>query len=504
LVPKLRAVRSLRSLTVAAGTALVLLLFGASGSAGAAGLATVGTFTEPMFVTSPPTEPNRLLVVERSGRVVQVEGIHKYPFADLRTIVDCCVEDRGLQSIALSPEFTKTGAFYLDYTDSAGNIVVAEMRAQGREAPLSTLRTVLTIPYTPEANHYGGQVQFGPEGDLYISTGDGGYGGLNDEHHNAQSLEQLKGKMLRIDPRPSGALPYTVPVGNPFASLPAPYDTIWSYGLRNPYRFSFDPPSNSIVIPDVGELKSEEVDMLSVPSSSGANFGWNCKEGNLPGPATDPECATPPAAGYISPIFEYGHTNPGNGGAWGCAIIGGYVVRDQSVTDLYGRFVYADFCTAEVRSFNPSNPYGSDRPAGFNLPEATSFGEDSCDRVYAISKTGTVSRIVGSSPAKCSNLQATKLTVKVTTRKVRRGGRALIVARVSPCEGRTRERALVLRGAKAAGGAKLNKNCVARLRPRVTRTGNFRVKVKADKHYKAAISRPLRLMLAPSPVSRSR
>ena len=213
--------------------------------------------------------------------------------------------------------------------------------------------------------------------------------------------------MLRIDPRQSGALPYTVPSGNPFPNAAAPYDTIWSNGLRNPYRFSFDPPSGSIVIPDVGELEREEVDMLPVAASAGANFGWNCREGNLLGPATDPQCATPPAAGYVGPVFEYGHEDPKNGGAWGCAIIGGFVVRDESVPDLYGRFVYADFCTAQMRSFNPANPYATDRAEGLLVPEATSFGEDSCGRVYTLSKAGTVSRITGPTPAKCK-LQTSK------------------------------------------------------------------------------------------------
>ena len=474
---------------------LAAVLLGASG-AQAASLQPIGTFTEPMYVTSPPTEPNRLFVAERSGWIKQIEDGNASTVVDLRSVVDCCVEDRGLQSLAIAPDFATSGRVYLDYTDAAGNIVIAEIRVNGGTAPPSSLRTVLTVPYEANANHYGGQVQFGPEGDLFIATGDGGHGGLNDEHHNAQSLGTLLGKMLRIDPAPAGALPYTVPTGNPFAGAAAPFNTIWSNGLRNPYRFSFDPPSGSIVIPDVGELQREEVDMLPVAASAGANFGWNCKEGSLPGPATDPECATPPAAGYVNPIFEYGHKDPGGGAAYGCAIIGGFVVRDPSVADLDGRFVYADFCTAEVRSFSPANPAATDRSTGLSVGEATSFGEDSCGRVYVMSKAGTVFRLVGASAANCTRLAKSRITLKAQSRRVEAGKRALLVARVTPCKGRLAKRVTFYRGKVTIGRARLNRNCVARLRPRIVRAGGFRAKVAVDAKYRAAVSRPLKISLA--------
>jgi hypothetical protein len=474
---------------------LAASLFGVSG-AQAASLQSVGTFTEPMYVTSPPAEPDRLFVAERSGWIKQIENGNASTLVDLRSVVDCCVEDRGLQSLAVAPDFASSGRVYLDYTDAAGNIVIAEIRVSGRTAPPSSLRTVLTVPYEPDANHYGGQVQFGPEGDLFISTGDGGNGGKNDEHHNAQSLGTLLGKILRIDPAAAGALPYTVPAGNPFAGAPAPFNTIWSNGLRNPYRFSFDPPSGSIVIPDVGELQREEVDMLPVGASAGANFGWNCREGGLPGPATDPECATPPAGGYVSPIFEYGHKDPGGGGAYGCAIIGGFVVRDPSVADLDGRFVYADFCTAEVRSFAPANPAGTDRSTGLSVGEATSFGEDSCGRVYVMSKAGTVLRLVGASPAKCARLVKSQVSIRAKSRKVKRGGRALLIARVTPCRERQAQRVTFYRGRVKVGRPRLNRNCIARLRPRILRAAGFRAKVAVDAKYRAAVSRPLKISVS--------
>lgn len=464
---------------------LALSLLGAGG-ARAASLQSIGGFVEPMFVTSPPAEPNRLFVAERSGWIKQVLNGKASSLVDLREAVDCCNEDRGLQSIAVAPDFASSGSVYLDYTDAAGDIRIAEVRVRGHTAAPSTLRNLLTIPYEADANHYGGQLQFGPEGDLFISTGDGGHGDRNDEHHNAQSLGTLAGKLLRIDPRPSGVLAYTVPAGNPFPSAPAPLDTIWSNGLRNPYRFSFDPPSGSVLIPDVGEEQREEVDMLPVAASSGANFGWNCMEGGLPGPATDPECATPPAAGYVRPIFEYGHKQ--TSGAYGCAIIGGYIVRDRSLGDLYGRYLYADFCTADVRSFVPSNPAGTDRSENLLVGEPTSFGEDSCGRIYVMSRAGAVYRLAGAQPANCVRLVNSRVTIKARSRTVKRGAQALLSVRVFPCASRMGERVLLYQGSKRKGGARLNRNCVARLRPRVTSQAVFRAKIPVDELHRAAVS----------------
>lgn len=471
--------------------ALVALCSLGAGGAAAAQLEPIGQFTEPMFVTSPPAEPNRLFVAERSGWIKQVMNGRASTVVDLRSAVDCCVEDRGLQSIAAAPDFATSGSLYLDYTDEAGDIRIAEVRVRGRTASPSSLRNLLTIPFESNANHYGGQLQFGPEEDLFISTGDGGYGGRNDEHHNAQSLGTLLGKLLRIDPHPSGVLAYTVPPGNPFASAPAPFDTIWSNGLRNPYRFSFDPPSGQISIPDVGENQREEVDLLPVAASAGANFGWNCMEGGLPGPATDPECATPPAAGSVSPIFEYGHKQAN--GAYGCAIIGGYIVRDRSLGSLYGRYLYSDFCTADVRSFAPGDPAGSDRSENLAVGEPTSFGEDSCGRLYLMGRGGTVDRLVGAKPAQCAR-SVSRVTIAAKRRLVSAGARALITVRVAPCaSSRKGERVLLLQAGRRTS-ARLSGTCVARFRPTIRRSTVFRAKVPVDPSYRAALSRRLTIV----------
>jgi len=473
--------------------AIALLLF-LAGSAQAATLQPIGSFDEPVFVSSSPTEPNRLFVAERDGRVMQVRNGVVSTFADARAAVDCCVGDRGMNSIAVAPDFASSGRIYLDYSDAAGNIVIAEMRASGGTAPLSSLRAVITIPFESNAYHYGGQIEFGPEGQLYIATGDGGFGGLGDEHHNAQSLGSLLGKILRIDPSPSGALPYSVPAGNPFGTAPAPYNAIWSYGLRNPWRFSFDPPSGLILIADVGEAVSEEVDALGVAASAGANFGWNCVEGRQPGPATDPECAAPTGP-FVDPIFEYGHKE--SSGAWGCAIIGGYVVRDASLGDLNGRYVYADFCTAAIRSFVPSNPAATDRSEGLTVGEVTSFGRDACGRIYVVARSGAVSRLTGASEQPClvGSRVDSRVKIKAAKRKVARGAKATVTAWVAPCEGRQGQQVTLYRGKRKLGTRALNKGCSARFHPRVGRRGAFRVKVGADSTYDAASSR--RLVLVP-------
>jgi glucose/arabinose dehydrogenase len=471
--------------------ALALALLGASG-AQAASLQLIGHFAEPMFVTSPPTEPDRLFVAQRDGRIEQVLNGAVTNFADLRPVIGCCPGEQGLQSIAIAPDFATTGRFYVDHTDPEGNIRIDELRAAGATASLATLRNVLTIPFPADANHYGGQIQFGSDGYLYVSTGDGGHGGNEDEHHNAQSTGSLLGKILRIDPAANGVLPYTVPPGNPYPAAAPPYNAIWSIGLRNPFRFSFDRSDGSIAIGDVGENEREEVDILPAGASAGANFGWNCFEGRLPGAATDPECAPPPPGGYVNPVFEYPHKDLG--GAYGCAIIGGYVVRDPSLGDLYGRYLYADFCTADVRSFALADPAGTDRSEGLTVGEPTSFGEDSCGRLYVAARSGTVSRLVGSSPAWCNQIKA-RVGIKAQRRQVKRGRRALISTFVSPCKNPAEVTVTLYRGRARVGSTRLGRACTAIFHPRISRRANFRAKIAAGPTYEAGTSRKLTIRL---------
>lgn len=492
------------SLRRAAGIlALALGLLVALGGSGAqaAGLQTIGSgFDEPIYVTSSPDNPDRLFVVERQGRVIEVlpDGSRSV-FADLRSAVGCegnCFEERGLLSIALAPDFATSGRFYLYYAEDqgAGEIHVAEMRASGTFAPLGSLRDVLPIPHADAANHYGGQLQFGPEGDLFISTGDGG--GSNDQFHNAQNTSSLLGKILRIDPDPSGLAPYTVPAGNPFGN------EVWSYGLRNPFRFSFDRGGSGLWIGDVGQDAREEVDLGPAPGLGGGfDYGWNCREGRIEGPADDEGCEGKPADAFVEPVFEYPHSDPGNGGASGCAIIGGYVSRDTGVTGLLGRYLYGDRCVGEIRSFaiGAGQPYATDRSEGLDVANLNSFGEDSCGRLYAVSEGGTVYRIVGSAATQCSSatvapvpaLSPSFVGLKPLRRRVPRNRRTVITAWVSPCKGRQGDPVTLWRGRKKLGTRHFDKVCTARFRPRISRRWGFRATVKADATYVAAISRKL-------------
>jgi hypothetical protein len=488
-----------------AGTiALALVLVGAAG-AQAANLQSIGSFDQPTYLTSDPGNPDRLFVVEREGVIEQVQNGTVTTFADLRSLVLCCEGERGFLSIALAPDFDSSGRLYVDYTgkEEPGEIHLAELRSSGSTAPLSTLRDVLVIPHSEEINHHGGQLQFGPDGYLWMSVGNGG--GANDKHHNAQNLMNPFGKILRIDPRQSGVLPYTVPGDNPFADVSGDFAPIWSYGLRNPFRFSFDRLTNDLVIADVGQAAREEIDYAPAPSlGRGANYGWNCREGLIEGPATDPECLTPPVGGYVDPVFDYPHVDPGGGAAHGCAITGGYVVRDPSLADLYGRYLYGDYCTGEIRSFAPSNPFGSDRSEGLVVPELDSFGEDSCGRIYAVSKTGAISRLTASTPTLCAT-EAAKETeaakagayvgVRAKSRRVKRGGRALITAWASPCSGREGELVKLLRGGQHIATGHLDRACSVRFTPRIRHRSGFRATIAEDATYFAAASRPLKILI---------
>ncbi|MFN8163253.1 MAG: PQQ-dependent sugar dehydrogenase [Solirubrobacterales bacterium] len=473
--------------------ALALLISSsATGVAHAATLQPVGSFQAPIYVTSDPGNPEQLFVVERAGRIDLVQGRATTTFADIRSVVSCCEGERGLLSIALAPDFDTSGRLYVDYTgkEEPGEIHVAEMRASGGSASLASLRNLLTIKHPGEENHYGGQLQFGPEGMLFVSTGDGGGG--NDVHHNAQNHEtSLLGKLLRIDPDPSGVLPYTAPAGNPFATNPAPYNAIWSYGLRNPFRFSFDSLRGDLWIGDVGQDEREEVDYAPAPGlGGGANYGWNCREGTIPGPETDPQCATTPPASFVDPIFDYTH-NPA------CAIIGGYVVRDQSLGGLYGRYLYGDHCTGEIRSFDLANPFGSDSSEGLTVEELDSFGEDSCGRLYAVSGAGRLFRLTGTSPATCATAPRASsfVGIKAQGRRVRRGGRALITGWVSPCNGRRGEPVKLMRGRRRIATRHLDRACTVHFRPRIRHRSQFRTSVGEDANYIAAVSRRLKIRI---------
>ncbi|HWC25612.1 MAG TPA: PQQ-dependent sugar dehydrogenase, partial [Solirubrobacteraceae bacterium] len=274
----------------------------------------------------------------------------------------------------------------VNYTDRGGTQSVVEFRRSKRSRDRALTRGRLVLRYDDEeANHNGGLVLFGPDNLLYIGTGDGG--GANDQHGargNAQDLGSLLGKILRIDPRRSGSRPYRVPSSNPFVDRSGARGEIYSYGLRNPWRFSFDRETDDLTIGDVGQGAIEEVNFAPKGAASGANYGWRPFEGSrrlFPGES---------APGHVPPVIELSHDD-GN-----CSITGGYVVRDRGVPALNGRYVYGDFCKGQLRSakLSAGGASGDRAIRGVRrVGELSSFGEDARGRVYVTSLGGSVYRL---------------------------------------------------------------------------------------------------------------
>ena len=363
------------------------------------------SYAAPRHLAGDPSDPSRVFVVEAGGTIRLIEGgITRAPAflnisADVCAPADGCGGESGLFSIAFAPDYASSGLFYVFFTRAvpAGTheLVIREFRAADpNDADEGAGRDVLVIPHPVNQNHNGGQLQFGPDGHLYIATGDGG--GANDPRNNAQNLSSLLGKLLRIDP--AGAAPgqYSIPPDNPFAGATPGRDEIYAYGLRNPYRFSFDRITGDLAIGDVGQGAWEEIDFMPSGTALGANFGWDCFEGSALAtsatkPIPDPQCAPAPG-NHTPPVLEYARPPSG------AAVNGGYVVRDPSVPSLFGRYVYADSFGALPGDaifsavLVPGGHSGSG-PTGLSLPFVVSFGEDAAGRVYVVSGAGGVYRI---------------------------------------------------------------------------------------------------------------
>lgn len=357
---------------------------GARPAAGGVRLARIGSFDQPLYVTAPPGDKSRVFVVEQPGRIRIVRNgkVRSQPFLDVSGAISCCGE-QGLLSMAFAPDYAKTGLFYVDYTNKAGDTRVVEYRAAGPDkADASSARVVLGVDQ-PEPNHNGGLVAFGPDGLLYVGLGDGGGG--DDQHGsrgNGQNLGTLLGKILRIDPGKSGGRAYTVPSSNPFNGKAGARSEIYLYGVRNPWRFSFDRSTGDLSIGDVGQDRQEEVTFFERDKGRGKNLGWRPFEGRL-------RNFDEPAPGAVSPQLVYGRA----GGS--CSVTGGYVVRDPGLSALRGRYVYGDYCAGRLYSVKLSRSSARGRRSlGVTVPSLTSFGEDAAGRVYVVSGDGPVSRLV--------------------------------------------------------------------------------------------------------------
>jgi glucose/arabinose dehydrogenase len=336
-------------------------------------------------VTGAPGDLRRLFIVERPGViVVLVDGrAQARPFLDISKHVNSASGEQGLLSMAFAPDYPQSGRFYVYYTSADYDVQIVQYRRSAREpnrADPQSARTIITINHRLFTNHNGGQLQFGPDGDLYVGVGDGG--NEDDPLNNGQNAHVLLGKVLRIAPRPNGG--YLIPAGNPFSARRGQRREIWAYGLRNPWRFSFDRLTGDLLIGDVGQDQEEEIDYARNGTGAGANYGWSIFEGdrrNKPGVALHavfPALVALHSAGY-------------------CAIIGGYVVRDRALGSLYGRYLYGDLCQPQINSTKISNGHASDtRPTGLSVSQLSSFGQDTLGRLYAVSLEGPIYRLAGS------------------------------------------------------------------------------------------------------------
>jgi glucose/arabinose dehydrogenase len=383
---------------------LLVLLLAAPASAQALSLQPVGSFSTPIYATAAPGDASRLFVVERAGtvRVVKDGVTLSTPFLTIAPGELSTDGERGLLAMTFAPDYADSGRFYTYSTDAGGDIRVDLWhRSADPDVAEPGRALVLRIEHSARSNHNGGDLHVGPDGLLYVSTGDGGGG--DDPDNNGQTLirggsadEQstaLLGKLLRIAPGAAGG--YAIPADNPFVASPdVARGEIYAYGLRNPFRFSFDRQTGDLLIGDVGQDDAEEVD-YSATRGRGANFGWKCFEGALPNDGTSPPC-TPP--GHVPPVFEYDQA--------GCqAITGGYVVRDPGLPTLLGRYLYADYCVGELRSIVPSTGAG-DASTGIDVADFTlaAFGEDACGRIYVVQLSGEVSRLIDGVASPCPPL----------------------------------------------------------------------------------------------------
>lgn len=311
----------------------------------------------------------RLFVIEQRGaiRVIRNGHVLETPMIDLSSRVSCCGE-RGLLGLAFPPDHESTGYFFINYTDSLGDTVIARYHASGVSPDLAdpaSGETVLTITQ-PFSNHNGGQLRFGPDGMLWIGTGDGGSGG--DPMNNGQELDTLLGKILRID---VSDLPYTVPVDNPFLGRAHTRPEIWSYGWRNPWKFSFDRLTGDLYVGDVGQNRWEEIDLEPNGAEGGRNYGWRLMEGA--------HCFNPSFGcndgNLVLPIAEYDHDE-------GCSVTAGFVYRGSRAPALEGAFVYGDYCTGTIWSARSTGDEWISTIVMSTGLTISAFGEDAEGELY--------------------------------------------------------------------------------------------------------------------------
>ena len=340
------------------------------------GLEPVVELEQPTALATRAGDERALYIAERTGRIVRVVngGAEDQAVLDIssQTVAE---GERGLLGLSFSSD---GNLLYASYTDRNGDSRLDEYRMRGQQADAASARALLFVeqPYT---NHNGGNIVTGPDGLLYYGLGDGGSAG--DPHGNGQDRSTLLGKLLRIDPRRTGDAPYRIPENNPFIDDGNARPEIWVYGLRNPWRFSFDRETDDLWIGDVGQGDIEEIDRLPFEQAAGANLGWNVFEGTQRFSDGD-------APGAVPPIYEYPHDGR-------CSVTGGYVYRGTQIAGLVGAYLYGDYCDGVLRAVLADGDRITDeRDFDAEVPQLASFGEDASGELYALSLSGPVYRLV--------------------------------------------------------------------------------------------------------------
>jgi glucose/arabinose dehydrogenase len=359
--------------------------------------------SSPVAITNAGDGTGRLFITEQPGKIQVWNGSQIHTFLDIITLTDFDNGERGLLSVAFSPDYTNNGTFWIYYTDTNGDVTVARYKVSGGDpdtADPNSGQVILTIPHPGHANHNGGQLQFGNDGFLYMGTGDGGGGG--DPNGNGQNTNVLLGKILRIDPVLDGGPPYyNVPASNPFVGVVGTKPEIWAYGVRNPWRFSFDRQNHDLWIGDVGQNCWEELDHQSTNSTGGENYGWNIKEGRHCYKPSDGCNPAPGACNFgvdtANPaVFEYSHSGNPNPNACN-AITGGYMYRGSMIPSLIGTYLYAEYCGGTVWNLTFDGGSGTWQSATLFDTDflISSFGEDESGEIYfADLGGGTVYKLV--------------------------------------------------------------------------------------------------------------
>jgi glucose/arabinose dehydrogenase len=344
-----------------------------------------------VFVTHAHDGTNRLFIIEKVGRirVAQPGATTSTVFLDITSRVLSTGNEQGLLGLAFHPQYAINGRFFVYYTKpgsgaDSGKLTIAEYHVSANDPNVADFNSeiiLLGIQHPTNTNHNGGMMAFGPDGYLYIGTGDGGSG--DDPPNNAQNINVLLGKMLRIDVNtPNGAIPYSSPPSNPFIGSIPGADEIYAYGLRNPWRWSFDRSTGQLICGDVGQGTREEIDLIT----NGGNFGWRIMEGFICNPDINSSC-TPPS-GYVAPIFDYTHSASPGGGTR-CSITGGYIYRGFRSTVPASAYVYADYCTGEIWQLQS----GNNTLLLDTTLNITSFGEDEAGEIYVVGQNGTINRL---------------------------------------------------------------------------------------------------------------